>query len=62
MQRRGLEEHRRFRELCCVLNVLYMPENEYRFVCSVCSRYVGLYGVFTAIRRWSCGYEGIGKG
>lgn len=38
-----------------------MPENEYRYVCSVCSGYVGLYGVFIAIRSWSGGYEDTGE-
>lgn len=37
-----------------------MGEKEHRYVCSRCSIYIGLYGVFRVIRSCSGGYEGTG--
>lgn len=44
----------------CSLKVLFMGENEHRYVCSMCSIHICLYGLFRAIRSWSGGCEGTG--
>lgn len=44
----------------CCLKILRMGEKEHRYIWSICSSYIGLYGVFRVIRSWSGGYEDTG--
>lgn len=46
--------------MTCSLKVLFMGENEHRYVCSICSIHICLYGLFRVIRSWSGGCEGTG--